>query len=226
MKRVLVTGGTGFVGTWMQRTQPSNLDCTYIGREEYETIGPREWHILQYDYIVHLAHIPPVHVIHCAIANRARLLYCSSGVVYYSTDNVMYKQEKIRWEFECLDNYMDVVIARLFAFTGDGLDGNKAVTEFIEAAKKGEPIRIRGNGKTVRTYMHGSELGRWLWAILLKGKCGEVYDVGNDQPVSILQLAEQIRNEYKSCAPIVIEYGNDPMPNYLPPNTAKTKALL
>lgn len=227
MKKVLITGGTGFVGHWMRYTQPAGLECRYIGHAEYDIWKCTHWtEPDRYDYIVHLAPVAPTEVIECARIHKARLLYCSSGIVYYQTDNITYKVQKVFSEYECLDNHRDVVIARLFTFMGDFLDDQKAVTQFIAAAKNGQPIHIHGDGKTVRSYMHGSEMGRWLWAILLKGKSGQAYDVGSDEPTTILQLAEQVREKYNSSAPIVIEYGNDPVPLYLPKDTAKTKALL
>ncbi len=234
MKRALITGGTGFVGSWMKRTQPDGIQGVYLSCDDYNSyrwdkagvniVHPTDK--LRYNYIVHLAPISPTVAIRMAGQAQARLLYCSSGIVYHPENNTAYRYNKILGERACLDAQIDVVIARLFAFYGDGLDRYKAYTEFTEAAKANKPIEIHGDGNTVRSYMHGSELGAWMWAILLNGKAGESYDVGSDEPITILQLARQIKHEHNSDAGITILGGDDPMPFYLPPNTAKTKELL
>jgi dTDP-glucose 4,6-dehydratase len=119
-----------------------------------------------------------------------------------------------------------VVIARLFSFWGDGLDDDKAQTIYTKRALKNEDISLRNNGKTIRTYMHGSEMARWLWAILFRGRKGEAYDVGSDTPVTMLELAQQIKRQYNSRSNIVTNGLRDPMPVYMPPYTEKTRKLL
>ena len=219
MDNVLVTGGTGFVGYWMRFTQPSKIyNIDYLNSREYEVL---QWEYGEWDSIIHLANISPARVIEYCKRNHARLLYCSSGIVYHPENNTEYRRNKLNWEKYCLDSGVDVVIARLFTFYGHGLDDGKAIVQFEKASKAGEPIRITGDGKTIRSYMSGAEMGRWLWAILLRGVSGETYDVGDDQPVTILELAHRFSNN------VIVENSKpDAMPRYLPVDTEKTKRLL
>ncbi len=218
MDKVLVTGGTGFVGWWVSIMQPKKTDAWYFNRKTYHQ---EWWEYQDWNYIIHLANVEPSQVIACAKRFDARLLYCSSGIVYHPEHNIEYRQNKIRWEQECLDSGVDVVIARLFTFCGERLDDGKAIVQFERAAKAGEPLRIWGDGSCVRSYMHGAELGRWMWAILLRGERGEAYDVGSDEPVTMLELARRY------SADIIIEPDKPvPMPHYMPVDTAKTKRLL
>lgn len=221
MDKVLITGGTGFVGYWMQQTQPKSLSVLYFGRSWWDVQT-----LSKYKYVAHLAPVEPTRAISCAKRNNARLLYCSSGIVYHPENDTEYRRNKIAWEQECLDSGADVVIARLFTFFGDRLDDNKAYTQFTKAAKANKPIRIWGDGSTVRSYMHGRELGRQMWAILLNGKSGEAYDVGDGKPVTMMELAYRIRRMHNSKSEIVFEDKEVPMPSYLPTDTAKTKKLL
>ena len=234
-KNVLVTGGTGFVGSWMQRTQPEGVSALYLSRMDYisyklnkpGTCVTHPSDKLIYSHIVHLALVPPHLMIMLAKQMQARLLYCSSGIVYHPENNIAYRYDKLMGEKACLDDReLDVVIARPFAFYGEGLDKYKAYSQFTEAAKANKPIEIQGDGQTVRSYMHAGDLGRWLWAILLNGQCGEAYDVGSDEPITMIQLAKKIQGEHNSNAGIVFKHGDDPMPYYLPPNTDKTRRLL
>lgn len=223
MDNVLITGGTGFVGHWMKETCPENVDCVYLNHATYIMKAWRSW---SWNYIVHLAPVAPYDVIRVVKTNNARLLYCSSGIVYHPENNTEYRRKKLNWEKYCLDSGVDVVIARLFTFYGEKLDGNKAYTTFTQAARQNSDIEIWGDGSTVRSYMHGSEMGRWLWAILLHGVSGEAYDVGDDQPVTMLELAKFIKAHYNSMSKITFRNQPEPMPFYLPKATKKTRALL
>jgi nucleoside-diphosphate-sugar epimerase len=235
MDKILVTGGTGFVGHWMQKTQPPGTNCLYSGRSR------ADWNVIAKAktleeakpeiedsfnqparYVVHLANISPTESIELARRNNARLLYCSSGAAYDQPGE--YADNKRRWERECLSSGVDVVIARLFCFFGDRLDDGKAYTQFMRAARAGTPLRVWGDGSTVRSYLHGRDLGKQMWAILLRGERGETYDVGSDRPTTILQLARRIAGA-AGCKIEMVD-GDVPMPYYMPRNTAKTRKLL
>jgi len=224
MDKVLVTGGTGFCGSWMRQTAPPDLRISYIGKSDYEL---RHWKWMTWDYIVHLANISPYEVLEFAQPFGVRVLYASSGIVYHDENDTEYRQNKLDWEKECLDSGIDVVIARLYTFYGERLDDGKAFTQFERAAKAGEPLKIWGDGSCVRSYMYGAEMGRWLWGILLRGERGQAYDVGDDTPVMMLELARRVIHYYRSKSEIVMEPNHPvPMPYYIPRDTAKTKMLL
>jgi nucleoside-diphosphate-sugar epimerase len=222
MKSILVTGGTGFVGHWLQKKCPENFsgDLNCIGSDKYKYGA---WRRPMWDYIIHAAPIAPTEILKIAKRGGARVLYVSSGAVYHPENDTEYRQNKIRWEAECLESGVDVVIARLFTFYGEKLDAGKAYSQFKQAAEKGEPLRIWGDGKTIRSYMHGSEMARWMWAILLHGENGQAYDVGSDEPVTLKRLAFTLCGNSE----VIIENSRpDPVPIYLPVDTAKTKRLL
>jgi nucleoside-diphosphate-sugar epimerase len=221
IRRVLISGGTGFVGTWMRRTQPPDVQGAYMDREAYTT---GFWPIP--DFYVHLAPISPAAILNYAHRYGGRVLYASSGAVY--DRQTEYADLKRVYEAECLATDVNVVIARLFTFYGDGIlkDETKAITQFVKAAATGAPIKIWGDGSTVRSYMHGETMGRWLWAILLEGQNGEAYDVGSDKPVTMLDLAQQVNLAFGWKSPIFIEHRPEECTYYIPRDTAKTRALL
>jgi nucleoside-diphosphate-sugar epimerase len=206
ISNVLITGGTGFVGTWMHETLPAQVHGDFIGRDEYEA---GEWKKKKYDAIVHLAPITPADVLRSH--HEARVLFASSGAAKHRGQDYGYGYNKRLWELDCKVSGVDVVIARLYAFCGERLRGSYALTDFIRDAKAGGPIVIRGNGKAVRSYLYGKELGVMLWALLLNGEPGKIYEVGGQTPYTILQVAEVI--------PAEIEILNDktvPNKKYLP----------
>jgi nucleoside-diphosphate-sugar epimerase len=216
---VLISGGTGFVGQWMGRT--SHQDAVFLSSKDYHHTN---WFLHKYSAIVHLAPIAPDEVIDYCLRNNTRLLYCSSGAAYDLQTE--YAANKRRWENQCLNSGIDVVIARLFTFYGEGLDSGKAISQFEKCAKNNEPIIITGTGKAVRTYLHGYAMARELWAILKDGLSREIYDIGSDVEITIGQLALDIVKLYGSSSKIIIQGNPDPVPYYVPKNLQKTKDLL
>ncbi len=96
---------------------------------------------------------------------------------------------------------LGTVIARCFAFAGPALPlGSKfAFGNFMGNALAGEPIVLKGDGTQVRTYLYGADLAVWLWTLLIKGEPARPYNVGSEQPINMLGLAEIIAREVGSC---------------------------
>lgn len=95
---------------------------------------------------------------------------------------------------------LSVRVARCFAFVGPGLplDAHFAVGNFIGDALRGGPIRIRGNGTAVRSYLYMADLASWLWTLLLSPVASGAYNVGSEKAITILELARAVRTV---CAP-------------------------
>jgi dTDP-glucose 4,6-dehydratase len=204
--RVLVDGGTGYVGTWMRLTQPENIEGTYLNRTDYFSA---EWRKTRWDAIVHLAPISPSYV----LQSCKRVIYASSGAVYEGQTD--YARMKRHWENHC----GDAVIARLFSFVGPHLKRH-VVYDFIKVAKEGKPLEVWGDGSTVRSYLYGSDLGAWMWKITLEGE--GVYDVGSAIPYTILETAREVAKVLPASIKVL---GVGPAPTYYVPNTSRAIEL-
>lgn len=86
------------------------------------------------------------------------------------------------------------VIARCFAFIGPGLrlDGPYAAGNFLADALAGRPVRLLGDGRAARTYMHPVDLTIWLITLLVRGVPGRAYNVGSEEEVTVAELAARI----------------------------------
>ncbi len=106
---------------------------------------------------------------------------------------------------------LPIVNARPFAFLGpyQYLDRPWAINNFINDSLRGGPIRIQGDGKTVRSYMYASDMAWWLINILVRGIVGKSYNVGSPYEISLAQLAEIIANNFTVRPKIVLGASSD-----------------
>ena len=91
---------------------------------------------------------------------------------------------------------LHTTIARCFAFVGPGLPlrTHFAIGNFVHDALHEKQISVKGDGRTVRSYLYGADLAIWLLKILVRGKNSAVYNVGSDQYFDMKQLAELVAN--------------------------------
>jgi nucleoside-diphosphate-sugar epimerase len=206
-KTILITGGTGFVGVALQEYPPETDGCIYwvANRKVMKELLEQK-----YDYIIHLAPVSVDDVIECASKTDARILFASSGAVYGGRNK--YADLKRESEEKLLSSGLDVRIARMFTFIGQGLPENLAPMQMLRAMQAGQPMLV---GDAVRSYLDAEDMARWLWAILLDGEPGCVYDVGSDVPVTMTQLAAEI-GKYRSGASWIHGDFPDVRKEYLP----------
>lgn len=90
---------------------------------------------------------------------------------------------------------LPILIIRPFAFIGPYQDLEKpwAINNFIRDGILGGPIRILGNGATVRSYLYGSDMAFWLLKALVSGQIGESYNLGSKEAISLDELAVKVR---------------------------------
>lgn len=113
-----------------------------------------------------------------------------------------------RWAYGCskaIDEFLalayyqkyglGVTIGRFFNVVGPRQVGNygMVVPRFVEAALRGGPVTVYDNGSQVRCFGHVREVIRCVHALVEEDKAeGQVFNIGSDQAVSILELAQQV----------------------------------
>jgi nucleoside-diphosphate-sugar epimerase len=127
-------------------------------------------------------------------------------------------------------NGLEVKIARVFALVGPHLPLDKqfAIGNFLQAAMAGERILIQGNGTPYRSYLYAADMAAWLWAVLIRGSTAYAYNVGSEDSLSILDLAERISNLLGCKIDIATRYQPDPgiVPRHYVPSTARARLEL
>ena len=147
---------------------------------------------------------------------RKRVLIPSTSEVYGKGASVPFKEDddlltgatdKHRWAYACaktLDEFLalahwketrlPVVVVRLFNTVGPRQTGQygMVVPRFVHSAIRNEPIQVHGDGTQSRCFGHVSDIVEGLSKLLESPTCfGQVINLGNDEEVSILGLAER-----------------------------------
>ncbi len=133
-------------------------------------------------------------------------------------DCVMGPTTTRRWAYACakmLDEFLalafwhqtrlPIVVVRLFNTVGPRQTGRygMVVPRFVAQALADEPITVYGDGTQSRCFAHVSDVVEALSRLLgHPGAIGQVINVGNDEEVTILSLAERVRILAGSKSPI------------------------
>jgi nucleoside-diphosphate-sugar epimerase len=168
-----------------------------------------------------------------------RMLFLSSGAVYgvqppeleripeqfaggpdLSVPSSTYAEGKRYAESLCVayqaSHDVPVCIVRPFTFAAPylDLDAGFALSDFLRDALRGQPLRILGDGTTIRSYAGATDMLRMLWAVLLRGQPGRAYNVGSDTPISVRELAHYVVGALGQ--PLEIQVAQQPAPGRLP----------
>jgi len=90
---------------------------------------------------------------------------------------------------------LQVRLVRLFNTVGPRQVGHygMVVPRFVSAALKNEPLSVYGSGDQIRCFCHVADAVRALLLVMDSNKAvGEVFNVGNNQQISIMQLAKKV----------------------------------
>lgn len=137
---------------------------------------------------------------------RRPVIFASTSEVYGNgpfaeTDQANIATDKLRWgyataklmtEFMLRANSHPTTIVRFFNVVGPGQLGDYGMVlpRFIQAAKEGRDLIVHGDGQQVRSFCHVNDAVDAL--IKVAAIPGEIFNIGNDEPTTIHQLAERV----------------------------------
>jgi len=183
-------------------------------------------------------------------ANKKKKLVviASTSEVYGKSDDFPFREDsdlvmgptpKHRWAYACskaIDEFLalaywkerklPVIIVRFFNTVGPRQTGQygMVIPNFVRQALAGEPITVFGDGTQSRSFTHVADVVDALLKLVTEPKAiGEVINIGNIQEVTIMQLAERVRELSGStsiikCIPYeeAYESGFEDMPRRVP----------
>ena len=184
---------------------------------------------------------------HGAKKGKLTVVFSTSEVYGKSTDVpfredadlVMGPTPKHRWAYACskaIDEFLalayhkerglPVIVARLFNTVGPRQTGRygMVIPNFVRQALVGEPITVHGDGTQTRSFTYVGDVVRALIALVEEPKAvGQVFNIGNAEEISILDLAKRVRSATNSASEIVLvpydqayEAGFEDMPRRVP----------
>jgi UDP-glucose 4-epimerase len=108
--------------------------------------------------------------------------------------------------FYYLENKLPVRIVRFFNTVGPRQVGHygMVVPRFVSSALKNEPIEVYGSGEQIRCFCHVDDAVRALLLVMESEQAvGQVFNVGNHQQISIMDLAKKVIELTNSKSEIV-----------------------
>jgi len=97
--------------------------------------------------------------------------------------------------FYYLENKLPVRIVRFFNTVGPRQVGHygMVVPRFVSSALKNDPIKVYGSGEQIRCFCHVDDAVRALLLVMESEQAvGQVFNVGNNQQISIMDLAKKV----------------------------------
>ncbi len=164
------------------------------------------------------------------MANKKKrpIFVASTSEVYGKSEQFPFREDgelvmgattKGRWSYACskaIDEFLAIaywkekklptVVARLFNTVGPRQTGQygMVVPNFVRQALKGEPITVFGDGKQSRCFTHVSDVvGALIGLMDHEGAYGNVFNIGNNNEITIGDLAKQVRELCGSKSEIV-----------------------
>ena len=145
------------------------------------------------------------------IASTSEVYGKSTAVPFREdTDLVMGPTTKHRWAYACskaIDEFLalaywkerklPVIIVRFFNTVGPRQTGRygMVIPNFVRQGLAGQPITVHGDGTQTRSFCYVGDVVDALLRLVAEPRAvGEVFNVGNTQEISILALAEKVRD--------------------------------
>lgn len=196
-------------------------------------------------------------VLSLANKKQKRVLVASTSEVYGLSTDVPFREDgnlvmgattKGRWSYACskaIDEFLALAywrekklpttIVRLFNTVGPRQTGRygMVIPTFVKQALAGRPITVYGDGKQTRCFGYvGDVVGALIKLMDHSDSVGQVFNIGSTEEISIVQLAEKVKELTNSRSEIVFvpydeayEEGFEDMPRRVP-DTSKINQLV
>ncbi|MDI6639487.1 MAG: SDR family oxidoreductase [Methanocellales archaeon] len=124
---------------------------------------------------------------------------------------------------------LDVRIVRIFNTYGPRMrkDDGRAIPNFITQALANEPITVYGDGSQTRSFCYISDMVNGVCkAMFSKEMSGEVVNLGSQNEITVLELAERIKKLTNSNSKIIFKKLPEDDPKQRCPDISKAREIL
>lgn len=196
-------------------------------------------------------------VLSLANKKKKKVLIASTSEVYGLSTEVPFREDgnlvmgattKGRWSYACskaIDEFLALAywrekklpttVVRLFNTVGPRQTGQygMVIPTFVKQALASRPITVYGSGKQSRCFCYvGDVIGALVKLMDAEKTVGEVFNVGSNQEITILDLAKRVKELTNSDSEIVFvpydeayEEGFEDMPRRIPDITKVNKLI-
>lgn len=187
-------------------------------------------------------------VLSLANKKKKKVLIASTSEVYGLSAEIPFREDgnlvmgattKGRWSYACskaIDEFLALAywrekklpttVVRLFNTVGPRQTGQygMVIPTFVKQALAGRPITVYGSGKQSRCFCHvGDVVGGLVKLMDTDAAVGEVFNIGSNQEITIVDLAKRVKELANSESEIVFvpydeayEEGFEDMPRRIP----------
>jgi UDP-glucose 4-epimerase len=196
-------------------------------------------------------------VLSLANKKKKKVLVASTSEVYGLSSDVPFREDgnlvmgattKGRWSYACskaIDEFLALaywrekklptIIVRLFNTVGPRQTGQygMVIPTFVKQALSGRPITVYGDGNQSRCFGYvGDIVGALVKLMDHDDSVGQVFNIGSNQEISIVELAQRVKELTQSDSEIVFvpydeayEEGFEDMPRRVP-DISKVSSLV
>ena len=187
-------------------------------------------------------------ILSLANKKKKKVLVASTSEVYGLSSDVPFREDgnlvmgattKGRWSYACskaIDEFLALaywrekklptIVVRLFNTVGPRQTGQygMVIPTFVKQALAGRPITVYGDGQQTRCFGYvGDVVGALVKVMDHEQAVGQVFNIGSNHEISILELAERVKELTNSTSEIVFvpydeayEEGFEDMPRRVP----------
>jgi UDP-glucose 4-epimerase len=196
-------------------------------------------------------------VLNAAAKKGRRLIVASTSEVYGKSQQIPFREDqdlvlgpstKGRWSYaasKLIDEFLALAywkerklpttVVRFFNTVGPRQTGRygMVIPTFVRQALSGQPITVFGSGEQSRCFCHVADIIQGVQALAANdGSVGEVFNLGGNEEITILKLAERVKMLCDSPSPIrrisyddAYEQGFEDMLRRVP-DTTKSRRLI
>lgn len=148
--------------------------------------------------------------VRCFLASTSEVYGKNPKPTWHEEDDLVFgATTKARWSYgasKAIDEFLalafhrehglPVVVGRFFNVVGPRQTGayGMVLPRFVQAAIAGEPMIVHDDGHQVRCFAHVDDVRNAVMRLVSSDACmGRVFNIGSDQPISILELAQRVQ---------------------------------